>query len=134
MRIVQVVHGLPPAYLGGTEIYAATLAQELARQGHTVSVFTRGEAARQPEYALETTLDGQVEITRINHTRRDCLGRIKNRGSAVRRTLRNASRPVREQRAWVGQWSKREGLAGRAMEKPGENCSAARRTVRIRIS
>ncbi len=73
MRIVQVVHGLPPAYLGGTEIYAATLAQELARQGHTVSVFTRGEAARQPEYALETTQDGQVEITRINHTRRDCL-------------------------------------------------------------
>ena len=41
MRIVQVVNGLPPEYLGGTETYAATLARELARQGHAVSVFTR---------------------------------------------------------------------------------------------
>ena len=41
MRIVQVVNGLPPEYLGGTETYAATLAQEQARQGHAVSVFTR---------------------------------------------------------------------------------------------
>ena len=41
MRIVQVVHGLPPEYLGGTETYAAALTQELARQGHAVSVFAR---------------------------------------------------------------------------------------------
>ncbi len=70
MRIVQVVNGLPPEYLGGTETYAATLAQELARQGHTVSVFARRENARQPEHAVETTTVDQVEISRINHTRR----------------------------------------------------------------
>lgn len=70
MRIVQVVNGLPPEYLGGTETYAATLAQELARQGHTVSVFARRENARQPEHAVETTTVDQVEISRINNTRR----------------------------------------------------------------
>ena len=70
MRIVQVVNGLLPEYLGGTETYAATLAQELARQGHTVSVFARRENARQPEHAVETTTVDQVEISRINNTRR----------------------------------------------------------------
>ena len=70
MRIVQVVNGLPPEYLGGTETYAATLAQELARQGHAVSVFARRENARQPEHAVETTTVDQVEISRINNTRR----------------------------------------------------------------
>ena len=70
MRIVQVVNGLPPEYLGGTETYAAALAQELTRQGHDVSVFARRENARQPEYAVETTTVDQVEITRINNTQR----------------------------------------------------------------
>ena len=70
MRIVQVVNGLPPEYLGGTETYAAALAQELARQGHDVAVFTRRENARQPEYAVETTTVEQVEIARINNTQR----------------------------------------------------------------
>ena len=70
MRIVQVVNGLPPEYLGGTETYAAALAQELAGRGHDVSVFARRENTRQPEYELETTTADQVEITRINNTLR----------------------------------------------------------------
>ena len=70
MRIVQVVNGLPPEYLGGTETYAAALAQELARQGHSVSVFARRENARLPEYELETTAVADVELSRINHTQR----------------------------------------------------------------
>ncbi len=70
MRIVQVVNGLPPEYLGGTETYAAALAQELARQGHGVSVFARRENTRRPEYAVETTTVEQVEVSRINNTLR----------------------------------------------------------------
>ena len=71
MRIVQVVNGLPPEYLGGTETYAAALVQELARRGHAVSVFARRENARQPEHAVETTTVANVEISRINNTRRE---------------------------------------------------------------
>ena len=70
MRIVQVVNGLPPEYLGGTETYAAALAQELARQGHSISVFARRENLQQPEYELETTAVADVELSRINHTQR----------------------------------------------------------------
>ena len=68
MRIVQLVNGLPPEALGGTETYAAALAKELARQGHAVSVFSRCARPQQPEYALETTTVEQVEITRVNNT------------------------------------------------------------------
>ena len=71
MRIVQLVNGLPPEALGGTETYAAALAKELARQGHAVSVFSRCARPQQPEYALETTTVEQVEITRVNNTLRD---------------------------------------------------------------
>ncbi len=70
MKILQVVHGLPPAYLGGTETYADTLAKELVRQGHAVSVFSRYENPQQPEYEVETPAVGAVEVTRVNHTQR----------------------------------------------------------------
>ena len=70
MRIVQVVNGLPPEYLGGTETYAAVLAQELARQGHTVSVFARCAHSEQPDYQVETTTVEHVEITWVNNTLR----------------------------------------------------------------
>ena len=71
MRIVQLVNGLPPEALGGTETYAAALAKELARQGHAVSVFARCAHPQQPEYMLETTTVEQVEITRVNNTLRE---------------------------------------------------------------
>ncbi len=71
MRIVQVVHGLPPEYLGGTETYAAALTQELARQGHAVSVFARRADPEQAEYRVETTRAESVEITRVNNTLRE---------------------------------------------------------------
>ncbi len=70
MRVVQVVHGLPPEYLGGTETYAAALAKEQARRGHIVSVFTRRADPEQPEYQVETTSVEHVEITRVNNTLR----------------------------------------------------------------
>ncbi len=71
MRVVQVVNGLPPEYLGGTETYAAALAKEQARQGHSVSVFTRRASQEHPEYQVETTTVEQVEITRVNNTLRE---------------------------------------------------------------
>ena len=39
VRIVQVAHGYPPELLGGTDLYVARLARELADAGHEVSVF-----------------------------------------------------------------------------------------------
>ncbi len=38
LRVLQVVHGLPPASLAGTEVFTAGLSRELARRGHDVAV------------------------------------------------------------------------------------------------
>lgn len=49
MRILQVVHGYPPRYNAGSEVYTQTLCRELSKQ-HEVMVFTRFEDAFLPPY------------------------------------------------------------------------------------
>lgn len=68
MRIVQVVNGLPPEYLGGTETYVAHLSRTLTQRGHLVSVFSRIADATRPEYATEAVHRDGYEVTRVNNT------------------------------------------------------------------
>lgn len=68
MRIAQVVHGLPPEALGGTETYVAHLAYALAHQGHAVGVFTRVADASRKDYAVECGSQDGYEVMRINNT------------------------------------------------------------------
>lgn len=67
MRIAQVVHGLPPEYLGGTETYVAHLARALAQRGHEVSVFSRVADATRAEYAIDTVVRDGCSVTRLNN-------------------------------------------------------------------
>ncbi len=50
MRILQVVHGYPPRYNAGSEVYTQTLCRSLAER-HEVMVFSRFEDAFLPPYA-----------------------------------------------------------------------------------
>ena len=68
MRIAQVVHGLPPEQLGGTETYAAHLADAFVRRGHEVSVFSRIADPSRPDYTMETMNRYGYSLTRLNHT------------------------------------------------------------------
>ncbi len=68
MRIAQVVHGLPPESLGGTETYVAHLSQALAQRGHKVSVFTRTTEAKQEDYAVDVVSRDNIEVTRVANT------------------------------------------------------------------
>jgi glycosyltransferase involved in cell wall biosynthesis len=68
MRIVQVVNGLPPESLGGTETYVAHLARTLAQHGHQVKVFSRIADRSRSEYAMDTVLRDGFTVTRINNT------------------------------------------------------------------
>lgn len=56
MRILKVIHGYPPAYNAGSEVYTQTLCRELAKRHH-VTVFTREENVFQPDYAMRTETD-----------------------------------------------------------------------------
>jgi len=70
MRVVQVVQGLPPESLGGTETYVIHLSQELLRRGHDVRVFSRIADPRKGEYRLEEVSVEGLAVTRINNTLR----------------------------------------------------------------
>ena len=57
MKIIKVIHGYPPAYNAGSEVYSQTLCHELAYHSHQVHVFTREENPFLPDYHLRTEKD-----------------------------------------------------------------------------
>ncbi len=71
MRILFVVHGFPPEATGGTELYAAGLAQALWRRGHDIVVLARDARPDEPEYRVRRDRVGEVAVVRVNHTFRD---------------------------------------------------------------
>jgi glycosyltransferase involved in cell wall biosynthesis len=56
LRILHVAHGWPPAAIGGTEIYAAALADAQRRAGHVVEHWCGGESLR-PARGFRETFD-----------------------------------------------------------------------------
>jgi GT2 family glycosyltransferase/glycosyltransferase involved in cell wall biosynthesis len=72
MRILQVVHGLPPAASGGTEVYVHGLAGALAAGGDHVAVLTRHSDPNSRELALRRWMDSAVEVFSVNNTFRSC--------------------------------------------------------------
>ncbi len=56
MKILKVIHGYPPYYRAGSEIYSQILAHELANDNE-VQVFTRHENSFLPDFHYSTALD-----------------------------------------------------------------------------
>jgi glycosyltransferase involved in cell wall biosynthesis/MoaA/NifB/PqqE/SkfB family radical SAM enzyme len=56
MRVLKVIHGYPPRYSAGSEVYSKILVQELNNR-HNVEVFTRQENSFLPDYYYQTELD-----------------------------------------------------------------------------
>ncbi|TLD81034.1 glycosyltransferase [Helicobacter sp. MIT 05-5293] len=66
MRILKVIHGFPPDYMAGSEVYSFTLCRALQKMGHEVFVFTRIECELLKPYSTyEECLEG-IKIMRIN--------------------------------------------------------------------
>ena len=87
MKVLLVIHGYPPRYNAGSEVYTQTLAQALADR-HGVHVFTRQENAFLAEYAMQTEsdrADGRVTLRVINIGR----GRDRYRHPEVDRRFGN---------------------------------------------
>lgn len=69
MRVLKVIHGYPPAYSAGSEVYSQTLCHELSRQGHEVLVFTREELSGHGDAAIRDETDelrSGVRVRRVN--------------------------------------------------------------------
>jgi glycosyltransferase involved in cell wall biosynthesis len=72
MRVLLVVHGFPPAALGGTEIYVRDLARALRdRFGDEVVVLARENDPARPEHALRRESRDGLGLVLVNNTFRD---------------------------------------------------------------
>ena len=72
MRILEVVHGFPPAAQGGAEIYAHAHARTLRDHcGDEVLVLTREQDPNRPEYEVRTESRDGLRIVWINNTFRN---------------------------------------------------------------
>ena len=73
MRILQVVHGFPPAANGGTEVYTRDLALALAATGiDHVAVLTRHTDLNARELSVRSFTAGPVQIFSVNNTFQSC--------------------------------------------------------------
>jgi len=73
MRILQVVHGFPPAANGGTEVYARDLALALAKTcTDHVAVLTRHADPHARELSLRAFSTGPVQVFSVNNTFQSC--------------------------------------------------------------
>lgn len=70
MNVLQVIHGYPPYYMAGSEVYTYNLVRALANHCD-VSVFTRIENPFEPIYSCEDSVEGSIQIRRVNNPERD---------------------------------------------------------------
>ncbi len=65
MKILLVIHGYPPNYNAGSEVYTQTLAKFLAVK-HEVHVFSRRENPFQPDYDLRSEVDADFPDVKLH--------------------------------------------------------------------
>lgn len=70
MKILQVIHGFPPYYMAGSEIYTYNLCHELKKE-NDVYVFTRIENPYEDSYTITNEEYHGIKIRRVNKPQRD---------------------------------------------------------------
>lgn len=76
LKILVVVHGFPPYYMAGSEVYTFNKCIELSKE-HYVTVFTRIEDEFQKSYTIIESIENGVKIIRVNKPSRDYTFRSK---------------------------------------------------------
>ena len=76
LKILKVIHGYPPYYIAGSEVYSYNLCNELSKTCD-VSVFTRIEDDFRKPYEVSESNENGIEIIRINKPGRDYTFRSK---------------------------------------------------------
>ncbi|KXS44109.1 MAG: Glycosyl transferase group 1 [Methanolobus sp. T82-4] len=70
MRILMVIHGFPPFYMAGSEVYTYNLCQELTKDNE-VYVFTRIENPYEASYTYYDEDYHGLKVRRVNKPQRD---------------------------------------------------------------
>jgi glycosyltransferase involved in cell wall biosynthesis len=70
MKVLHVIHGYPPYYMAGSEVYTYNLTRELAKHDDII-VFTRIENPFEKAYSIHDENIDDIKIRRINKPQRD---------------------------------------------------------------
>ena len=73
MRILKVIHGFPPDYMAGSEVYSYHLVKELINQNIETFVFTRVENEFDDNYKTYREKYENINILRVNKPKKDYL-------------------------------------------------------------
>ncbi len=73
MRILKVIHGFPPDYMAGSEVYSYHLVKELIKQEIETFVFTRVENEFDDNYKIYNEKFENINIRRVNKPKKDYL-------------------------------------------------------------
>ncbi len=67
MHILKIIHGYPPDYNAGSEVYSQSICNELSQQGHQVSIFTREQNDYRPDFEFREEIQSNLQrIIRVN--------------------------------------------------------------------
>ena len=73
MKVLKVIHGFPPDYMAGSEVYSYNLVKELLNQGIETLVFTRVENEFDENYKVYDEKYENINIIRVNKPKRDYI-------------------------------------------------------------
>lgn len=104
MRILQVIHGYPPHYMAGSEVYTYNLTCELARHAE-VAVFTRIEDPYAPNYTVRDTHESTVLVRRVNKPSRDYTHHDKYEDAKIDESFRDMMRTFQPHVVHIGHLS-----------------------------
>ena len=76
LKVLKVIHGYPPYYMAGSEVYSYNLCNELSKNCD-ISIFTRIEDDFGNPYEVLKSNDNGIEIIRVNKPSRDYTFRSK---------------------------------------------------------
>jgi len=76
LKILVVIHGFPPYYMAGSEVYTFNKCIELSKK-HEVMVFTRIEDEFQRPYFITESIENGIKIIRVNKPGKDYTFRSK---------------------------------------------------------
>ncbi|MHA2282175.1 MAG: glycosyltransferase [Promethearchaeota archaeon] len=72
MKILKVIHGYPPRYNAGSEVYTQTLVNGLQKAGHEVTVFAREEDPFRADFVMKMEtcpLNAEIPLYLVNYPR-----------------------------------------------------------------
>ena len=71
MKVLKVIHGFPPDYMAGSEVYSYHLVKALLKKVDQINVFTSVDNEFDQEYSTYDEIYNGISVHRINKFRRD---------------------------------------------------------------